>query len=277
MREKYGDNYNEVIEHKRERTIIDKYGGYRSMYKACTEKRTSTMLSRYGVETPAKIQGHGDKCAKTKLARYGSATYNNRDKANQTITARYGSIDAWHDNIQEKIASTKLQRYGSKTYNNREKAACTSVTRYGVRTPIQHKPIGDKAHYKYTYDGIKFDSSYDLAYYIWLTDHDVAFEYNPALCFEYEFDGKIHYYNPDFKVGNRLIELKGLQFFKDKNVNGPMVNPYNHALDALYEAKHQCMMANNVDIITDCSEYENYVAQTYGRDYIAGFRNRKTK
>ncbi|MBR2306039.1 MAG: hypothetical protein IKA48_02405 [Fibrobacter sp.] len=215
------------------------------------------------------------KCAQTKLARYGSSTYNNREKANQTVIDKYGTVDAWRDRIQAKVDATKMMRYGSKTYNNREKAAFTSLTRYGVKVPIQYKPIGNKAHHKYTFHDIKFDSSYDLAYYIWLSDNHIEFEYNPNVQFEYMFDGEIHYYNPDFKVGDKLIELKGRQFFRDKNVNGPMVNPYNHSLDALYEAKHQCMIANKVEIITDCSEYEQYVAETYGKDYIASFRNKK--
>ena len=56
-----------------------------------------------------------------------------------------------------------------------------------------------------------------------------------------------------------------------------MVNPYNHDEDGLYEAKHQCMLAHNVDIIVDCSEYEKYVAEHYGKDYISTFRNKTIK
>ena len=61
MREKYGDNYNDVIKITREATITGKYGGYRGMYDKCEEKRNATMLSRYGVVTPSNIQGHGEK------------------------------------------------------------------------------------------------------------------------------------------------------------------------------------------------------------------------
>lgn len=65
------------------------------------------------------------------------------------------------------------------------------------------------------------------------------------------------------------------QFFKDKDPSKSMVNPYNHKLDGLYEAKHQCMLTNGVTIIVDCSEYEQYVATTYGKDYIKSFRNKR--
>lgn len=34
-----------------------------------------------------------------------------------------------------------------------------------------------------------------------------------------------------------------------------MINPYNRSLDDLAEAKHQCMIKNNIKIITDIKPY----------------------
>ena len=50
------------------------------------------------------------------------------------------------------------------------------------------------------------------------------------------------------------FEIKGDHFFKDKNYNNKMICPFDHSQDALYEAKHQCMLKNNVIIITS-TEY----------------------
>ena len=61
-----------------------------------------------------------------------------------------------------------------------------------------------------------------------------------------EFDGKTHFYLPDFLVDGQLVELKGDQFLKD---DGTWKNPYDHGQDALYEAKHQCLVKNNVVIL----------------------------
>lgn len=277
MTAKCGENYWDAIHSLAMDAINDKYGGCAGMYAHSAEKRINTMLERYGVTCPAQIAGHGAKSAATKLQRYGDANYNNRDKANETIVEKYGSMYTFQQDKVRRSGETKQQRYGSATYNNREKAEMTSLSKYGVRVPSQLKEIADKAHYKYTYNGIIFDSSYDLSYYIWLTDNNIHFEYRPDIQLQYEYDGKTHYYNPDFKIGERLVELKGRQFFKDKDPNGPMVNPYNHDQDGLYEAKHQCMLANNVEIIVDCSEYEKYVAEHYGNNYIAGCRNRQPK
>ena len=67
----------------------------------------------------------------------------------------------------------------------------------------------------------------------------------------------------DFKIDNQYVEIKGDQFFKD---NGTIQNPYDHSLNALYEAKHQCMIQNNVIILkgNDYKKYEDYVQNKYG-------------
>lgn len=274
---KYGENYWEVIHELAAHAINEKYGGHAGMYAHSAEKRHKTMLEKYGVIYPGQMEEHGIKTAQTKLQRYGDAKYNNRNKAATTVIDRYGSMDNFYKQIAKQTGETKQQRYGSSVYNNREKAAITSIRKYGVRVPTQIKEISDKGHYKYTYNSIIFDSSYELAYYIWLSDNNIKFEYRPNIQFEYEYDGKTHYYNPDFKIGERLVELKGRQFFKDKNPDGPMVNPYDHSKDELYEAKHQCMLTNNIEIIVDCSEYEKYVAERYGKNYISNCSNKRNK
>ena len=275
MKERYGDNYLEVRQTKCNQAIAEKYGSASEMCKLTKDAREATMKARYGVEHPSHMVDFRQKCSETRLLRHGSATYNNRDKCFETLIDKYGSVEAYYEYIGQKSNETKIQRYGTHTYNNREQAQETSLQRYGVSTPMQCKQVSDKAHHKYTYNGMNFDSSYEVAYLIWLTDHKMTFEYQPDIRFTYEYDGKTHWYNPDFCVDGQLIELKGRQFFKDKDSNKQMINPYNHRLDGLYEAKHQCMIQNQVKIIVDCSEYENYVAKTYGKDYIASFRNHK--
>jgi hypothetical protein len=91
--------------------------------------------------------------------------------------------------------------------------------------------------------------------------------------FDYEYDGAEHKYYPDFRIDGQLIEIKGSHFFENKDPNGKMVNPYDHSLDALYEAKHQCMIANNVHIIVDCNEQIRYVSTKYGADFLPSCRN----
>ena len=57
-------------------------------------------------------------------------------------------------------------------------------------------------------------------------------------------------------VNNELHEIKGLHFFINRNPLNEMCNPYNHKKDKIAEAKHQCMIKNNV-IILKYAELQN--------------------
>ena len=120
---------------------------------------------------------------------------------------------------------------------------------------------------------MNFDSSFELAIYIWCKDHKIEFEYQPNVIFTYEHDGIVRTYEPDFVIEGKVIEVKGDHFFKE---DGTMQNPWDHSLDALYEAKHQCMLKNNVEIwkMPDCQIYVDYVSTTYGKDYLKQFKDK---
>ena len=89
------------------------------------------------------------------------------------------------------------------------------------------------------------------------------------------FNNEEHQYWPDFLVDGQLFELKGDQFLKE---DGTWQNPYDHSLDALYEAKHQCAITNNVKILyyKDYKKYLDYIKQKYGKDYLRQFKQSKT-
>ena len=118
---------------------------------------------------------------------------------------------------------------------------------------------------------MNFDSIYEIAFYIWLVDNNIQFEYEPAISMQYIFDGKRHQYMPDFIVEGQVVEIKGDHFFKE---DGTMQNPYDHSLDPLYEAKHQCMLANNVKIIkvSEMKDVLEYICSKYGKNYLKQFR-----
>ena len=90
-------------------------------------------------------------------------------------------------------------------------------------------------------------------------------------------------YFPDFKIDDMLFEIKGDQFFKP---NGTMTCPYKRkeqtneqytAICEQFEAKHQCMLKNNVVILrhTEYCMFLCYVSKTYGKDYLKQFRVNK--
>ena len=81
-----------------------------------------------------------------------------------------------------------------------------------------------------------------------------------SISIPYEFNGTHHTYHPDFIVSDRIYEVKGDNFFRINESTGKeeMFCPYRDEdwsdekynwMCGLYEAKHQCMIANNVEIL----------------------------
>lgn len=85
--------------------------------------------------------------------------------------------------------------------------------------------------------------------------------------FKYTYEGKTHYYLPDFLVNSQYVEIKGDHFF---NEDGTMRNPYDLSKSIGSEAKHQCMLRNNVKIIkvSEMKDIIDYINATYGKNYL---------
>ncbi len=155
----------------------------------------------------------------------------------------------------------------------KESSQRTCMKKYGVLWPVQNPEVFKKIKRKLVYNGIEFDSFPEIAYYVWLTDNGIKFEYQPAVVFEYEHAGKKHYYHPDFLLvhSGEYVEIKSKQAF-DK---GKMINIYDRSFDDLAEAKHQCMLKNNVKIMVedDYAHCIKHVNEKFGR----GFRKQCIK
>lgn len=65
------------------------------------------------------------------------------------------------------------------------------------RKGISHTTV--RKRYKYgTYKNIHCDSSWELAFVMYLTDHNIDFVRNTSECFSYDYKGKEHLFFPDF-------------------------------------------------------------------------------
>lgn len=140
---------------------------------------------------------------------------------------------------------------------------------------MQIPEVRSSSKKKYSFDSMQFDSRAELAFYIWLRDAKISFEYQPTISFEYFFAGKRHLYYPDFKIGDLFFEIKGLQFFQDKDPKKKMICPWDRNQDDLYEAKHQCMITDRIVILTTC-DYQmflDYVSSKYGKSYLKRFKD----
>ena len=88
------------------------------------------VLKEYNIKKPK--DAHVKNIKKSKLERYGSENYNNRDRAKQTCIETYGVENVFQlDNVKSKSEQTKLERYNNAHYVNTNKNIQTKIALYG--------------------------------------------------------------------------------------------------------------------------------------------------
>ena len=286
--EKYGAEYSFQSENnieKTKQTCLEKYGvDHYSKSNDFKEKFKEICQERYGVNAPAQCPEIYQKVKNTCLEKYGIENYAKteefKEKFKETCLEKYGTENPMQNKeIQQKSINTCLEKYNVSTYlkspNFRAQSIKTCLEKYGVDHISRSHEIQKHSKQKYTYNGLHFDSSWELAYYIWLIDHKIDFEYQPNINFIYFANNKEHFYYPDFKIDNELIEIKGDHFFdKDGNFRCPF-NILNEKIQNEYKAKYQCMLDNNIKIFRK-NEIRNimyYIEKIYGKHYLKQFKN----
>ncbi len=173
------------------------------------------------------------------------------------------------DEFKHKSKETLIRKYHvehiSQLPETIQKMKLTCLNKYGVENYSQTSEFQQKCHKKYTnekYPDITFGSSWEFKVYDFLIEHNIVFIYQPSISFEYEYKGTIYTYHPDFKIGDKIFEVKGDYFFRINESSGKeeMFCPYRYDdwsdehynwMCGKYEAKHQCMIKNNVVILKD--------------------------
>ena len=175
-----------------------------------------------------------------------------REKTIQTCIERYGTEHIWKNpEFREKALQTMDKKYGTRCGFFTPKAKQTMLQRYGAEHFSNTSEFSKRRIKKYIQNGISFDSKNEIILYNFVIDMDIPVVLHPECNFKYSYNNKVHTYEPDFVIAGNYYETKGLQFFEGKNPNNKMINPYNRTMDGLYEAKHQCMLKNNVHIMTN--------------------------
>ena len=221
----------------------------------------SIYLNNLGVDNPLKSKEIREKAKETKNKKYGNPYWNNIEKRKITCKQKYNNYSYFGSNS---FFEYMLNKYGSKASDyDRSISIDKRIELYGSVVP----------NWKYLYYGITFQSSWELAVWIYCIDHNIPIIRDPCM-FEYkDFENNFHKYIPDFSINGKLVEIKGSQFF---NSNGTMRFPYNKKkvngewinmtieekkyMNDLYERKHQCGLANGVEFWkeSDCKKYIEY-------------------
>ena len=177
-----------------------------------------------------------------------------KQKRENTLLEKTGYTHNWQNPVcREKCLSTMLEKYGTRCGAFTDKAKATIKEKYGVEHFSQSPEFAKVRKHKYEINGYSFDSKDEAFMYNFAKLAGCEVILHPDVRFKYTYNGKEHFYEPDFIINDKYYEFKGSQFFEDKDPTKKMINPFDRSQDDLYEAKHQCMITNNVNIISDAS------------------------
>lgn len=281
-----------AIKDKAKKTCLQKFGSESAFCSKDVQKKSKeTCLAKYGVDNAMKLPKTYQKVIQSAREHFNvpddvsiSSTSQIPEVAQKIHKAKAAQTSEEKIIILEKHKKTCLKKFG---YDNalkcpevRQKAYATMEKRFGYRYPSQCPDIQKTMHGRYQHDGIMFDSLPELAYYVWLKDNAIQFQFHPDVCFEYECFGKKHLYFPDFLVEGQLVELKGDHFFDE---HGNMTCPYRNPdwddmkyaeMCEMYEAKHQCMKMNGVKIMksADYDMHMKHLKKKFRNNAVSMFK-----
>lgn len=246
--------------------------------KLITEKRKQTTFKVYGVANIAQSKEVVSKASATKLEKYGYVGHFQKPNVQDDLQEKAHNSESY-----TKKRATCVEKFGVDHYmkseenikDHKEKTKAKTGYDNPMRNPVVRKKIideyGQLGRVKgYSYQDIHFDSSWELATYIWLTDHKKKFMYHPPIPFKYiGDDGLDHEGYPDFLIEGKFCEIKGSQFFNEKH------EPFNMYTQNFWWGKFQAMKENNIVILeqSDIKPYLEYVKDTYGKDFLKKHKN----
>lgn len=247
-------DFKEEIIKRREMTSFERHGDkcFRNV-----KKSRNTSLQHFGVDNPMKSEAIKKKAERSCFEKFGVKNpfmaQSCKNKIKETTKLHFGvDISSQSPLVQMKMKESKLKNYGT----------CSPS-------------------WTYAYDGCSFDSGWELCYYVWLVDAGIKFKYPSGISIKYlDFEGKSHFYYPDFLVEDELVEIKGKQFI---GKDGVWLNPFGHGNeheDMLMRSKQKCLLENNVMVLSenDMKFFTSYVeARQNVKNYMLWVRNFKNK
>lgn len=257
---------------KIKKSMLERHGVEHALQsKEIMKKAKQSWNKNLGVDCPLKSKTIRTKSINTLKKNFGveNPMFSDKikEKVKQSIRDNLGVDWAMQSTlVQEKSKNTNLKNRGvpypmmSKEVRDKSIAKCRE--NWDVDNYVQTREYHQHAHKRYTnpkYPDMTFDSSWEFLVYDFLVEHNIPFEYQVEPI-EYEYNGKIHKYFPDFRVNGKIYEVKGDNFFRinESTNKEEMFCPWRNSnwSDEYYkwrcgleEAKHQCMIANNVTIL----------------------------
>lgn len=262
---------NKDIQNKKKTTTREHFGvDWPTQSKEVQNKILESLESNYGVKNAFNIgleksiiNSHTDEA---NLKR-GNSIHNTKQELFKNDEYKQKVIETYIKNNKQKYDTewtsnlpTVRQKISNtvKSEECQEKTKQTCLEKYNVPHHTQSRHYIENAKKRYLYNNVHFDSSWELALYIYAIDHKISIIREPCTL-SYIDNNKKRYYTPDFLFNNELVEIKGNQFF-DKNNN--LINIYTKKIEI---AKLKCINDNNVKLLryTDIKYAIDYCIDKY--------------
>jgi hypothetical protein len=252
------------------KTCQERYGAPNVLAcKEIREKSKKTWLNKYGVDNPSKAPEVIKKISESNLKNHEVPWVMQNPEIFKKMSAwwedNFGNSNPFKTSHFKEVAKdTKLEKYGDVNFNNRQQASDTMLELYGVTNNSKSPTFHKTATKQYEYNGEMFDSSWELAVWIFFTDNNLPIIREPVRI-PYIAGSKERVYFPDFLVGDTLLEIKGDYFFTPDGV----------FKDA---NKFKCMVDNNVVIWkhSEVKPFLNYCKRKFdSKDWAKQFRRRR--
>lgn len=149
----------------------------------------------------------------------------------------------------------------------------TCLKKYGVVSFSQTDEGIRNKKSRYLYNQIFFDSSWEVALYIYAIDHGEEIMREP-LKIPYEYNGREHFYIPDFLYKGQLIDIKGNHLVRE----GKLASVFKSSQEKDYY-KQKCIVENNVKIylFEDIKFAIDYVNDKYGKNFLHELKIKNNK
>lgn len=233
------------------------------------EKRISTTQERYGVDHVMQDANLKQKCFDSQIQNGGIGFQ--REHLQKAAQIKAHSPEAY-----ESRHSTCMEKYGVEHHFQNKNVLDKQWDSYKEKTGYDHPAYNPEIIHSakgYLYNEVHFDSSWELAYYIWLVDNKKQFIYHPPFPLEYFDDNnEKHTYYPDFLIEGKFVEIKGDHFFNEKG------EPYNSYAKEYWWSKFNYLILNDIKIMKfeEVKEYLRYVKDKYGKDYLKSFKIKRS-
>ena len=195
--------------------------------------------------------------SRRKLQKHRIDEHNGKKLTAKTIicNCQYCNIEFTHGfakNLHEKHCELNPNRVECKGHLNSEETRqkISNTAKKNGKSGGYRPGAGYKNIKKGFYKGIWCDSSWELAFLIYCLEHNIAIKRNIDK-FPYYIENKLHYYIPDFIIGNTYIEIKGRVDYRCKYKFEQFPNKQH--LKIYYAKDMKCFL--------------NYVYKKYGKNF----------